>query len=242
MGYMRSRDAIEKRLAYMMEVQSLVDNNGMREAVPDLMLRLGKDQEMYDFVWGCCKLPQMLLGQFGEFGGSAKSFRKIKGADALGDVDYLCRRDAGLEPPLLIGVTLLKVKLMLGLNDVRNAQVLKEKLPQEVVDIIKGIVSRSQIVAGNKKLIDMDSKENLALTSKLKDQIRALWDAVNVANEHFWPMLLYPLKHLPSAYEIHPPGSVKEAKGFILRAWEAWWEVPGAIGIVRIMIESQKRR
>lgn len=141
----KTRDAVQAAHDHVKECLRLCrsDNMGVRDMAPALMLRLGRDQEAYDFMkwyatsgedpdydWGDLELPYL----------------DLKGENAF-------------EPPTLwagefdnftfkIALTLLKLRLLLDLISLQNSMKIAEKLPQELVDNIRAHLT-SDIVANN---------------------------------------------------------------------------------------------
>lgn len=75
-------------------------------------------------------------------------------------------------------------------------------------------------------------------TLKIKAQICTLYKAVDKLNSHFWPALLDPGEHLlktPMAYAI---GSVEQMQAILNLTFQAWGENPGAMDLVKGLIEG----
>lgn len=88
------------------------DNLGVRDLVPSLLLRLGRDQECYDFVkWWNTK------GQEGDYdwGDMDLPYLDVKDADVFESPDYLCKEFGSLAHT--VAATLVKIKIMLDMED-----------------------------------------------------------------------------------------------------------------------------
>lgn len=106
----------------------------------------------------------------------------VKDADPFEDVGFLCEATF-MNLSLVVGVTLLKVRILLDLKDLNAAR--SDDTAWERVKL------RSSIVAGNEKLVQRDvgdgDGERAAEIEKLTTQIRALYQAVKKVNREFRP-------------------------------------------------------
>ena len=127
-------NAIQSALDHLRDMLRLCrsDNMGVRDLVPALFLRLGRDQESYDFVkW------YATAGQASDYdwGDMSLPFLNVANADVFEPVDYMCGKYLNLSHT--VAVTLLKIKVLLDLKDLQNSTQLDKIIPQEVVDNIK---------------------------------------------------------------------------------------------------------
>ncbi|MCJ1252107.1 hypothetical protein MMC30_009345 [Trapelia coarctata] len=103
-------DAVKSALDHTSDILHLnrSDNMGVRDLVPALLLRLGRDQECYDFVkW------YQTMGQDGDYDWEDMSipFLNDINANAFGPVDYMCSSWSQLSH--VSAIALLKIKLLL---------------------------------------------------------------------------------------------------------------------------------
>lgn len=130
-------DAIELAYENLIDMLRLCrgDNMGVRDVIPSLLLRLGRDQECYDFVkwwntkgnasdydWGDIDLPYL----------------DVKDADIFESPDYLCEKFGSLAHT--VAAALVKVKVMLDLEDLAALNDLGNK-PKKVYTINSQLTS-----------------------------------------------------------------------------------------------------
>ena len=221
--------AVETAHGHIMDLLRLCrsDNMGVRDQVPALDLRLGKDQECYDF----CKW-WATTGQEGDYdwGDMTKPFLHVKNADVF-------------EPPLedfvskysnlshSTAITLLKIRLLMDLRALQNSSMIKHKVPQEILDSVRGQLVSGSAVAENKSI--MNAKDQTLLIENLQVQVQDLYAAVKSSNKHFWPALLNPGKHLTARPEAYSHGSLAQMQLVLQHSYDAWTETPGAIDVIR---------
>ncbi|KAH8812755.1 hypothetical protein F5884DRAFT_786321 [Xylogone sp. PMI_703] len=225
----KTRAAVQSALDHLLDMLRLCrgDNQGVRDVAPALFLRLGKDQECYDFVkwwattgnrsdydWGDMSLPYL----------------DIKDADVFEDIAAVSRRFPDLSH--LVSITLLKIRLLHDLRSLQSSTVVgtMASLPQEIVDNIRGKLV-SSIVARNKDL--MESNDHSTAIQRLESQIGQLCEDVNKANPHFWPALLNPGNNLKARPQFYGRGGAEEMQLVLQYSYNSWIETPGAIDIIR---------
>ncbi|KAH8777327.1 hypothetical protein F5883DRAFT_695644 [Diaporthe sp. PMI_573] len=187
------------------------DNMGLRNLVPALMLRLGRDQDAYNFVkwWATCD-PH---GDY-DWGDTELPHLDTRDADAFEEPEWWTRRFLDLSHAST--VMLIKLRLLFRLRDLQNtARALQAfTLPREIVD------------------------------QRVRNQIWALYSAVEAANANFWPLLLA-IKHedleleRPDSYS---SGLPEEAKLMALYNYPAWEETPGALDEMDAIWSCQNTR
>ncbi|KAF5686376.1 hypothetical protein FCIRC_2932 [Fusarium circinatum] len=207
------------------------DNLGVRSQVPALYLRLGRDQEAYDFIkWYAVK------------GGSTYDWRDmslpyldLEGEDAF---------EAVIEKPLYYDVsfkmalTLIKIRLM---KDLESLQGLLQKkanatgeerydyLQEEAMSDI--LLQRADIVARD------DYKD---LIAELKRQVLQLYKMVKENNKHICPGIENPNLFAYDVLSIYSPGSREEAVLIFRQSWYSWSETEPAITYMRGIIRDDK--
>lgn len=108
------------------------DNMGVRYHIPSLLLRLHRDQDCYDFLkWW------FTTGQEGDYdwGDTSLPYLDVVNADVFEPVDLFCDKYSSLSHTTAI--TLLKIRLLLDLQDLQNITSISSKIPQELVDHTK---------------------------------------------------------------------------------------------------------
>lgn len=215
-----SWDAVEAALDNILEARRLCPSilSTILMEVPSTMLRLGRDQDAYDYIKGYCigadKHPLERV---------AKPSEDVKDADAFEVINRWMLEE--IEPPMLIALVLIKLKMMVDLENLRNFKAVAQsfarskKLPTEMVEAIKGFIPESPIIASNKKILDMADQQRSALETKLGDMFYAAWEQVHPENTYFWSMLLAPRKYAsqysPTREGSGIEGSVEEARLFV---------------------------
>jgi len=206
------------------------DNMGVRELVPALKLRLGKDQECYDFcVW------YATTGQKGDYdwGDLDLPFLDIMNAEVFELVpEHNLNKYGDLSHT--VGMALLKIKLLFSVQALRNAWMLAEKVSQEILDAICLELASGTLMADREDIINW--RDLTELIRELQGQIRMLYWAVDAQNEHFWPALLEPGRHLTARPDAFSHGSVQHMQIMLMYSYAAWAETQGANEVVRELV------
>ena len=228
----KTPDAVDTAFQHLMDMLRLCrgDNMGVRDLVPALFLRLGKDQECYDFVkW------QGTTGQdpHYDWGDMSLPFLNVKDADVFEAVDLFTRRVFPLNHT--VSTTLLKIRLLLDVRALQHSIATGEKLPQEALDNNPGQFV-STIVAKNKDI--MESKDQSALIEKLESQVNTLYMAVKKENKYFWSALLQPGTHLTARPFAYTHGSLEHMQLALQYNYNSWVETPGAIDVIRDLVSG----
>ncbi|KAL8718960.1 MAG: hypothetical protein Q9225_003972 [Loekoesia sp. 1 TL-2023] len=207
------------------------DNMGFRDLLPALYLRLGRDQEAYDFVkWWAT------IGRESDYDwlDTALPYLDVVNANAFESPHYLYRKYASLTD--LLCVVLLKIKLLLDLEALQNSAFLGGKLPHELVDRTKNFIPSSEIIS--QKVEIMYSTDNTDKIRSMSGQVDVLFDAVTKANAHFWPALTNPGPHLKARPEAYSRGSIQEMQLKLQYWFDPWNETPGAIDIIKAKLKT----
>ena len=228
----KTRAAVEVAHGHVMEMLRLCrsDNLGVRFLLPLLDLRLGRDQQCYDF----CKW-WATTGQEGDYdwGDLDNPYLDVKAADVF-------------EPPLenfmvsydlshVAAITLLKIRLLIDLRTLQNSSIIAHKMPQEILDSLRGQLV-SSIVAEKKSI--MNTRDQAPLIQNLERQVQDLYMAVKKLNKHFWPALLSPGKYLTARPPAYSHGSLEEMQLVLQYNFEAWRETPRAVEVIKGMISE----
>ena len=200
---------------------------GIRDKVPALKLRLGKDQECYDF----CKWWATTGGEGRyDWGNMSNPYLDVKDADAFEEPrKFFIKKFGDLNH--CVAITLLKIKLLMVVRELQNASVIGKKVPQEILDGVRSQLISGSIVSENKNVIN--AQDQTALIVNLEMQIEELHEAVDHHNEYFWPALLDPEEHLSAQPETYSHGSFEEMQIVLQHSYDAWTETPGAIDMIR---------
>lgn len=214
-------DAVEKALSHLKDMLRLCrsDNLGMRDIVPFLHLRLGQEQECYDFLksW-------LVDGSDGR-----KPNTDIRDADAFEYVDGFIPT---AEPAHLVALTLLKLRLYL---DFRAYQIDDEEMRSSFLGLgnprIPGRVQRpyGKLVKTRGKTTPSDRIP--AKVEDLQSQYLKLCQAVHNANPYIWPLLVRQ-DTVPTPPDSYSPGSPEEAELVVFNCKRAWYETEDAIVMI----------
>ncbi|RDL41109.1 uncharacterized protein BP5553_01088 [Venustampulla echinocandica] len=225
----QTRSSVQSQLDVIMDLLRLnrSDNMGARDMVPALMLRLGKDQECYDFLkWWCTTADEADY----DWGDMSEPYMDIRNADVFEGVEHQCQRYASLSHT--VAATLLKIKILLNFQSLRASYALGETVAPEIVHSIQAHVPRSPTVAANMKIIGHRDRIE-ELDQRLKVQVKKVYKAADNLNEYFWPHLLNPGHHLTALPEAYSPGSMEEMELALKYSYNSWVEIPGAIDMIK---------
>ncbi|KAI0405846.1 hypothetical protein F4802DRAFT_560935 [Xylaria palmicola] len=215
--------AVEKALAHFQDMLRLCrsDNLGVRDIVPGLLLRLGREQECYDF------LKWWAVTDDG-WGDASRPYLDIRGADTFEAVGAF---PGNLSLSQLAILALLKVRLYLDIESYDPECLdFESPWPPAPTEFMRPI---GEIV--QKKVRRITSSAVPEISESLKHQYQALFRMVHKANPHFWEALVDASEDTPSPPSMSSPGSVEEAILGVYQCKEAWEESYDAI----IMIESE---
>ncbi|KAI2625686.1 hypothetical protein GGR54DRAFT_592605 [Hypoxylon sp. NC1633] len=227
---MKTGEAVELALDHSFETLHLncADNQGVRSTVPGLFLRLGRDQEAYDFIkW------YAVTGAVSsyEWGNPESPFLDLHDQDVFERFDDFVAKV--YDTSMLVCLTNLKIRLMLDLQMLqresrkpgqRNAgydkkmEWVREDAMTDQLYKRRDLVERSQWT----DLID-----------DLDDQIKKLVKLVNERNEHYWPALKAPDRWAAAYPTIYIPGSPQEINIVFRQTWYTWSECPAAFEVVK---------
>lgn len=225
---LNSRDAIQLAHDHFTEMLHLsrLDSIGVRDLIPALKLRLGNDQECYEFVKWCEEISVCSGGDWSEDWEGIDCMQRpddftIQPADAYEPVDLFASDRANLAHS--VAITLVKIRLL-------YAESLKYSVPIGHAPQQLPETSYGQPVGSVR-----DSKDIL-----LRSQIEQLYHAIYKNNNFFWGALLQPPgTHLRTALSVPPPeperGSLEEMEQVLQHSYASWAETFGAIEHIRAL-------
>jgi len=223
--------AVEKALNHFTDMLRLCrgDNMGVRNIIPSLLLRLGREQECYDFLkwWAIINDKDHYDGKY-NWSDITLPYLDIHNADAFESIRIFNSRGSSLSH--LAVLTLLKLRTWLDLSAYEAAG----------SDYGFGVTSSEsdagidrpigQLVRARMKTIQ-DISET---TETLELQYRKLCRVVNDKNHHFWEALIDEGEDVPGPPPFYSPGSPEEAQLALHQCKRAWQESEDAI----MMVES----
>ncbi|KAI4199052.1 MAG: hypothetical protein LQ350_004874 [Teloschistes chrysophthalmus] len=210
------------------------DNMGVRSLAPSLYLRLGQDQACYDFC-----LWWITISEDGHYdwGDLSNPYFDIKDADVLETGNRRIFHKWG-DLNMVIAITLMKVRLLLNVRALYNASMLAQRspqIPQEIQDEIRKQFLSGTALVDRVKVTDVD--EQAKIIKKLEQQVFELYKAVDVKNEYYWRTLLEPGGHVTARPPAFSPGSMEETEIALMYSYAAWTESPGAIDVIRDLMD-----
>ncbi|KAI1136090.1 hypothetical protein F5Y05DRAFT_123773 [Hypoxylon sp. FL0543] len=226
--------AVEKALAHFQDMLRLCrsDNLGIRDIVPGLLLRLGREQECYDFLkwWAVIDDEHHYNGRY-DWTDASLPYLDVRGADAFEAVDAFASR---LSLSQLAVLALLKLRLQLDIEsyDPQYMDFGSPWLswPPPTTKFMRPI---GEII--QKKVRSITSSDVPEIFESLEDQYQALFRMVHKANPHFWEAIVDASEDTPSLPSAYSRGSVEEATLAVYQCKKACEESYDAI----IMIESE---
>lgn len=225
--------AVEKAHEHVMDILRLnrSDNMGVRDLAPVLKLRLGRDQECYDF----CKW-YATSGQDSHYdwGNMELPFLDVRGANVLEPVRAVMTSFPDLSH--IVALALLKIRVLLDVRALHNSEVIGSKVPQEILNNVRGELVSGSLLVENKSLLKTQNQTALILC--LETQVEELYNTVEKENKYFWEALLEPGGHLEAKPEYYSSGSVEQMQVTLKFSYDAWVETPGAVELIEHIMEE----
>jgi hypothetical protein len=146
----KTRNAVQAALDHARDMLRLCrsDNLGVRNCVPALYLRLGRDQEAYDF----CKwyVTEGSRSDY-DWGDMDLPFLSVRNADVFEDVGEFDGKYP--DPGHIIPVILIKIRLLLDVEALHNSAAISDKIPREVLDQVREQLV-TNVVVKEKKIME----------------------------------------------------------------------------------------
>ncbi|ORY03678.1 hypothetical protein BCR34DRAFT_545017 [Clohesyomyces aquaticus] len=186
-------------------------------------LRLGQDQEAYDYMKWWITTPETLLRP------PKQPYTAVKNEDGLESVDVFMGRCPSIA--FMAALTLFKLRLLMDLQAIqRSRQAVSSDLPQELLDEIRKNMVSSAITID---LIERDNHEE-AISGLAKD-IKTLYGAIRISNKQLWPGILHPTDDLIMNENIWGEESKREHGLALKHTYKAWVETPGAVDAIKAL-------
>lgn len=200
------------------------DEFRVRDIIPHILLRLGREQECYDFLkwWANFNDKDHFNGRY-DWKDKTLPFLDIRGADPFEPLDKL--RLKALSLSQLVALTLLKVRLSLDIEAYSDDYDFSDSdHPHPVLQRPVGRLVRAKM----RSLSDMD--EVLDTHEALEKQYSRLCRMVNDSNPYVWAALVK--QENPSLPIFHPPRSKEEADLVLWQCLRSWQETTGAMFVI----------
>jgi hypothetical protein len=225
--------AVEAALNHLLDMLRLCrgDTMGVRDIVPALFLRLGRDQECYDFMkWWAT------TGQRGDYdwGDMEEPYLDLKDENVFEAPGLFVHKYAALSHA--VSLSLLKIRILFDCQALKNAALVREKVPQEVLDNIC-----SQMVGNvvTQRRDIMEGKDLDPLIEDLQSQVSNMYHAVKKANKYFWPALVQPGANLTAPLTAYRRGSETEMQLILQYLYNSWTETPGSINYIETLTNKR---
>jgi hypothetical protein len=233
----RTGEACEAALGHCLEMLRLCrgDNMGVRSKVPALFLRLGRDQEAFDFIKWYAVNQKSYEGWFN----TDYPFLDLKGQDALKPLDTTAEKSLTLS--MLSAVTLLKIRLMVDMKALRD-EVKKAgahgMTAKKKMEFLKE-EARSDVLLSRPDIINRTDYDDPV--ADLEEQCNKMYAVVKKHNKFFWPALVNPDKYAAAIPEIYSLGSEGETVLAFRESWYSWSETDAAISYIRRVTQEDIR-
>jgi hypothetical protein len=226
--------AVEAALTHLLDMLRLChkDSLGVRDLVPALYLRLGQDQEAYDF----CKW-WLTTGKDGDhdWGQKEKLFLDLKDQDVFEDPKVFVD-EATSSLSFAVAVTLIKIRLLIDVRALQRAkQVAAPKLPSEIhdQDLVPAV---SSIVKRQRKVLELE--DQMLNIMMLRKHVRQLFEAVRESSEHLWPALVRSTSDGRVQPMLYGLGNEDQMQVALTCNYSAWAETEGAIRVIDELLQS----
>ncbi|PYI07748.1 hypothetical protein BO78DRAFT_442659 [Aspergillus sclerotiicarbonarius CBS 121057] len=205
-------------------------NSRIPQQVPQLMLRLGRDEDCYGFVKHATKKEGDLCRN--EHCSHTLLLDYPRNDNPFEPLNY--SDEKFLDPSHTIALTLLKVRLLLDLRRMEECEVaVGPKVPTEILFMIQSYVPFSSIVSNSKEFLKSKARREKIKT--LDIQIEDLYKRVKKDDKNFWVLLVGPDSRQVADVDPCPKG----------RWWMrillnensvSWAETPGAIDVIKAKV------
>lgn len=238
----RTGEAVEAALGHAMAMlhADRGDVLSVRSTVPTLLLRLGRDQEAYDFVKWYERVPRDTY----RWGDPAEPFLNLTNEDVTEEWDDLALRRLGVDKlPLLTSLVLLKVRLALDLANLTDFVAKRRDAGREEDDDLLGAKrewvreeAMSGVLHSRQDLVGAcGSSRGEALQESNRAQIKKLIAATTARNKHYWPALHNPTQYSHESPTVYARGSREEVILAFRETWYAWSETPQALDYIKAL-------
>lgn len=231
-------DAVQTALDHLLDMLRLCrsDNMGVRDLVPALFMRLGRDQEAYDFVkWYATAGDQTDY----DWGDMELPFLDVKDADVFETPVEKWTGEGWLEMSHVVAVILIKIRILSDLEGALNATVAFEgSVAEEIIEVIRQQTAGS-IVRSRPEMLRASAEEMTRRVETIKAQIKALYKSVDKYNPHFWRLMLGdPYAAAAERPISYSPKSEEEAYLVIWYSLAAWLETYRSFDTMRSISET----
>lgn len=228
-------DAVKAAFDHVMDMIRLcrMDHLGLRLMSPALFIRLGKEQECYDFI----KWYANTSARDYDFENIGLPFLDIKDADVFEPI-----RTFGpwITCEYAIALMLIKMKVLTDVRTLQNSLILYDllPLPPELVDRIRKEAIVTKIVVRRRDIFNSSNHKPLIVT--LAEQVKQLFHFVSNGYKTFWPGLLDPNDSLALPLARYNRGSDQWIQLIVQHYYQAFVETPGSIQMIKHLTEIER--
>ncbi|KAL1883298.1 hypothetical protein Daus18300_000356 [Diaporthe australafricana] len=188
LGHFKNADAVQAALDHLTDMLRLGrrDDLGFRNIVPALYLRLGRDQECYDFLKWWATTGERRDYDWADM---TEPYLDVKGADVFESP----RGPRKLQLGHAASVMLIKVRILLDLEHMLNAtRAFQGAAQQEIIDIIRGEALVSSVVAARRDIVQASQERTEELWRLVYGQVKILFGLIADYSPTFWRELVNP--------------------------------------------------
>ncbi|KAL2760354.1 hypothetical protein ACRALDRAFT_1078894 [Sodiomyces alcalophilus JCM 7366] len=225
---MDNRLALEECLSHQFDMLrlSVRDNMGVREEMPGVMLRLGRDQECYDLIkWWALgyKDSASYLEE------DRADFLNIKDADALEPIEPFMDHDF-FSSSHISSLALLKIRLLLDLQRARDiiSAAGTAKPTQEKAALLENAGLSNAITRQKDILLEL-AQDPEPRINDMKAQAKKAVAYTHEKNKYLWDKIINPGDDFGTPPTMFSVGSPEEADVVRDQNIRAWKGTPGAI-------------
>ena len=216
------------------------DNMGMQEAAAPLMVRLGKDQEAYDYIkwwdtaytkpdydWNDMTLPYLDIHNTDEF-------EPLTAFGMDNDCECECVPNTGLSH--LVTLMLIKLRLTLDLTEcgrfITSTSSAERRSDAKLQALFTSLSSR--IIPDHPELVKAIKQGRFDAITKymciLARQLVRLYAAISYRNKHIWHAFVeQPERYWATSPDMTAGGSEQEASLVVQHCYQSWVESKGVM-------------
>ncbi|KAF1810778.1 hypothetical protein P152DRAFT_460068 [Eremomyces bilateralis CBS 781.70] len=237
---MNTFDSIQAAIFHCQGIVELdfQDYTGIVLYLPSLYLRLGLEQQCYDFCkWNIMiqdffdkKAPDIPWGEMGDMCVS------MKNSNVFEDLEYFTDSAAPCELFYLVAVMLVKFRLLQDLLALQaTTESVGKRVPTEILDYICLYVVRPVVVKNRTIMESTDRSYEIQL---LKMQVQFLFRLVSKRFKSTWLGLIHPRSKQGLGSGTRCPCCETGGRYVLQNSCDAWAETPGAIDHAMEFIEQ----
>lgn len=216
----RTGEAVEAALANLLDMLRLCrgDNMGVRSHIPALYLRLGRDQEAFDFLkWYADASPEF------DWNDVEKPMLDVKGADAFAPVEVE-RSGLGMDLSFKLALLLVKARLFVDVSLLEGfLQKLGKDAPADKMEIVEE-EAMTDILPNRRDIVD--SSDYTSIMAGLRRQMVDIYTDIMKHNKYIIPGLENPARYSAAQPRAYTRGDEGEAILAYRNSWYSWAECP----------------